>query len=303
MAPLHARSLPALPRKVLRRARARRNSREEQRIQPCVEFDARAPALVLSPHWDDAVLSCWSVLAGAGDVAVVNLFGGIPAAGRSGVWEQIAGARDSAERTRMRMAEDARALAQAGREALSLPVLDEQYRRDAGVRVGLVDLDRALRSAEAGSASRVYAPAAIGGHADHLLARGYARALLAAGVPVSLYADVPYCFFHGWPSWVDGRPAGAHRNVDAYWMSFLGGVPEMPPLRSAEVLRLDPPSLSAKREAVDCYEASLNHGVRHLLGDPAFGGFEVRWALGAFEQRTPHPGEDGVSAAVEEIGS
>jgi hypothetical protein len=233
---------------------------------------------VLSPHWDDAVLDCWSLLASERALNLVNVFGGTPPAGLAGVWEAIIGVQDSAERARERMAEDTRALALAGREPVNLPLLDAQYRRQTRSAVGLDELDRAL-AAEVQSASRVYVPAGIGSHADHVLARHYGRMLLRVGLPVTLYAELPYCVFHGWPPWVDGREPAPKRNVDAYWQSFLRGVPEMPSLRCAEVVRLDARTASAKRQAMECYEASLNFGIRQLLADPAFHGFEVRWDL------------------------
>ena len=43
-----------------------------------VHHRADAPHVVLSPHLDDAVLSTWSVLRRPGEVAVVNVFAGIP---------------------------------------------------------------------------------------------------------------------------------------------------------------------------------------------------------------------------------
>jgi hypothetical protein len=246
--------------------------------------------LVLSPHWDDAVLDCWSLLASNRELTVVNLFAGFPPPGRAGVWEVVIGARDSAERARKRMAEDARALAHAGRKAVNLPLLDAQYRGQARPAPGLEELDRVL-TAEVHSASRVYVPAGIGSHVDHMLARRYGRMLLRTGMPVTMYAELPYCTFHGWPSWVDGREPAPNRDVDAYWRSFLEGVPEMPALRSAEVERLDRSTASAKREAVQCYETSLNYGVRQLMADPGFHGFEVRWELVRPERHryTPRP--------------
>lgn len=233
---------------------------------------------MLSPHWDDAVLDCWSLLASDRQLNVVNFFAGIPPPGSPGVWEAIIGARDPAERARERMAEDTRALARAGRQPLNLPLLDAQYRRPTPHALRLEDLDRTL-AAEVQSAARVYVPAGIGSHLDHLLTRRYGRMLLRAGMPVTLYAELPYCIFHGWPCWVDGREPAPNRNVDAYWQSFLRDVPEMPSLRSAEVERLDGPTASAKCEAMQCYETSLNYGVRRLLADPAFHGYEVRWEL------------------------
>jgi len=34
------------------------------------------PIAILSPHFDDAVLSCWQLLSGSGDVVVINVFAG-----------------------------------------------------------------------------------------------------------------------------------------------------------------------------------------------------------------------------------
>jgi hypothetical protein len=272
------RGLPVLPRDVHRRIHALRRDRRDRAFRPRLRIDSHAPELLLSPHCDDAVLSCWSVLASDRDLSVVNLFAGVPQPGRAGVWEAVIGARDSAERVGQRMAEDAGALARAGRRPVNLPLIDAQFRRQVRPVLGLQELDRAL-AAEIQGASRVYVPAGIGSHVDHLLARRYGRMLLRAGMPVSLYAELPYCTFHGWPPWVDGRAPEPRRDVDAYWQSSLQGVPEMPALRSAEVARLDSPTAKLKGEAVRCYETSLNYGVRYLLSDPAFGGFEVRWEL------------------------
>jgi hypothetical protein len=232
---------------------------------------------LLSPHWDDAVLSCWSVLEDGGELNVVNLFAGVPSPGRVGAWEAVSGARDSSERARNRIAEDACALARAGHKPLGLPLLDAKYRRRP-TDVDLAAIDRALSEAVP-SASHVYVPAGIGAHPDHVLARRYGRLLLRSGMPVTLYAELPYCIFHGWPSWVDGSAPEPKRDVDAYWLSFLAGVPEMPALRSADVHRLNGSASSAKLEAIQCYETSLNYSVKRLLSDPALHGFEVHWQL------------------------
>jgi len=267
------------PRKLYRRLRARRSASEEARFNPTLRADPSAPELVLSPHWDDAVLDCWSLLSSDRELVVVNVFAGAPAPGRLTLWDAITGASDSAERARERLAEDTVALARAGREPLNLPFLDAQYRPPPGPT--LEQIDRAV-SSEAPSASRVYVPAGLGSHPDHVLVRRYGRMLARAGLPVSLYADVPYCVTHGWPHWVEGREPEATRNVDAFWQSFLDGVPEMPPLRSAHVERLDEANAAAKLEALRCYRTqfpAMNGGAKQLLADPAIHGFEVRWDL------------------------
>jgi hypothetical protein len=269
------RRLRSLPRSLSRRVRA---GRAEPGLQPLLRAQPGAPELVLSPHWDDAALDCWSLLSSERELCVVNVFAGIPAGGKPGTWEAVTGVGDPGERARERLAEDGRALALAERTPVNLPLLDASYRRASNVTVSLEQLDRAV-SAEIEVVSHVYVPAGIGGHVDHLLTRRYGRLLARAGVPVSLYAELPYCVFHGWPSWVDGREPSPKRNAEAYWQSFLGGVPEMPPLRSAEVVRLNDESSASKRMALESYETSLSYAFRQMLADPAFHAFEVRWRL------------------------
>ncbi len=257
-----------------------RESSEEHRFRTRLRFDPQAPELLLSPHWDDAVLDCWSVLAGERQVTVVNLFAGVPLPGSLAPWDAITGATDSSIRARERIAEDTRALARAGRMPVNLPFLDAQYRTATGAPT-LQEIDRALFAA-APSTSRVYVTAGVGGHLDHLLARRYARMLLRAGLPVTLYADLPYCVLHGWPHWVDGTEPDPRRNVDAFWLEFLKGVPELPALRSAHVVRLDDSAAVAKLAAMRCYEtqfAGLDYGAGRMLSDPELHRFEVGWKL------------------------
>ena len=291
-------SVPASRPQRLRRALSRRSralaaGREEGSFRPLLRYQRDAPELLLSPHWDDAVLGSWSVLASSRELEVVNVFAGLPQPGHAGVWEAVGGCEDSAERARGRMAEDALALARAGRTALNLPLpgVSLLAAPDAGLRrrppgVGLAALDRELADRVHG-ASRVYAPAGIGGHVDHLLTRRYGQALAGAGMPVELYAELPYCIFHGWPAWVDGLAREPNRRVDAYWKSFLRDVPEMPALNSGEVTRLDDAALAARLEAIGCYRLSLNYAVRRMLADPALTRFEVRWRLSPRDAATP----------------
>jgi hypothetical protein len=275
------RRLGSPPRRVVRRLRTLRASYEEDRFRTRLHLDAHAPELVLSPHWDDAVLNCWDVLTGGREVNVVNVFAGVPAPGRLAPWDAITGAADSAARARERIAEDARALARARRAPVNLPFLDAQY-RPPPPPPGLDELDRALCAAVA-SASRVHIPAGVGGHVDHLLVRRYGRMLLRAGLPVTLYAELPYCVLHGWPHWVDGTEPDPHRDVDVFWLQFLEGVPELRALRSARVVRLDDAAAVAKLAAMRCYETQLpglDFGAGRVLSDPAVYRFEVGWELG-----------------------
>ncbi len=269
-----------IARRVYHSAQAIRLERELSRFRTALHFDAGAPALLLSPHWDDAVLDCWSLLSGEEPLAVANLFAGSPTAGSVAAWDAITGAGDSAERTRERLAEDGRALALAGRRPVNLPLLDAQYRMGRPAPT-LGEIDRLL-SGQVTAVSRVYAPAAIGAHSDHALTRLYARRLLAGAIPVTLYAELPYCVLHGWPHWVDGRPADPHRDVDVFWSQFLGRVPELGALRDATVVRLADEQAADKLEAMRSYATqlpALQYGGRGLLEDPEIHRYEVRWGL------------------------
>jgi len=268
------------PAGLARRWRQQRRDHATRRLHTSLRFDAAAAPLLLSPHWDDAVFDCWALLSDPGELRIVNLFAGIPQAGRLTRWDRVTGAAESALRARERIAEDVEALARAGRTAVNLPLLDAEY-REPGPPPSLEAIDRALRTAVSATA-RVYAPAALGQNEDHRLARWYARALAHRGIPVSLYADLPYCVTHGWPHWVDGSEPDRYRDVDAFWRTLLVDVPELGDLRAGRVRRLDDEQAAAKLAAMRAYRTqfpSLDGGRTELLGNPETHRFEVVWEL------------------------
>lgn len=263
-----------------RRARQLAAARELRRFRTRLAPDPEAPVLLLSPHWDDAVFDCWSLLTSGAELRVVNVFGGVPPPGPARRWDQICGGDDGAEMARRRIEEDDRALAQAGRSVVNLPLLDAEYREPAP-DPSLDELDAAIAVA-APSASAVYAPACLGTNPDHRLTRRYARALHARGLRVRLYADIPYCTVHGWPHWVDGSEPDPHRRVDVFWSTFLAQVPEIPDPQRGRAVRLDPSRGEAKLQAMRAYETqldALDGGPIGLLTNPAVHRFEVFWAL------------------------
>lgn len=82
---------------------------------------------VVSPHLDDAVLGCGSLLAMFGGSVVCTVFTGEPAVARRTPWDEASGFRDSHEAMRARCREDERALAWCGATPLHLGFLDAQY--------------------------------------------------------------------------------------------------------------------------------------------------------------------------------
>jgi LmbE family N-acetylglucosaminyl deacetylase len=175
--------------------------------------DPSAPAVVLSPHLDDAVWSCFSLLASEDDVLVATVFAGIPD-GEPGWWDAQCGIADSAAHVRARRSEDSAVLRSLGRQAVHLDLLDGQYRDPP------VPAEEILRAftGRVPAVRRVYAPGGIG-HSDHALVRDAGALLRDRGVPVTVYTDYCYCTREGWPTFVrpDGRP-----EADDQWEASIG---------------------------------------------------------------------------------
>jgi hypothetical protein len=235
--------------------------------------------IILSPHFDDAVLSCWDVLAGASEVLVVNVFAGEPPAGALGWWDRLAGASDSAMAVRRRIEEDRQALALAGRAAVNLPFLDSQYRQDDQSPQEIVE---ALRGVVVPGA-RIYAPASLGDHhRDHTAVRAAALALHAEGAEVTLYADLPHATVFGWPQWVlDGSFSGTDPAGER-WASQLETTGVSVERMTAAAHPLSTDDHADKLEAVLTYSSQvvpLREVFGSSLEDPQLLGLEVDWRL------------------------
>jgi LmbE family N-acetylglucosaminyl deacetylase len=235
--------------------------------------------VILSPHLDDAVLSCWHVLTRSDDVVVINVFAGEPAGlGAPAWWDEYTGATDSGARVRERIEEDRRALALAGREPINLSFLDEQYREhDQPLDPLTEQIERLLPPA-----SDIYAPAALANHTDHLLVRAAALELRAFGFDVSLYADLPHATVHGWPAWVAGARAPATKDLaTAVWERALAATGLMPAELTPSVHSLDSEAHARKLAAVQTYRTqveALAEFVGRPLTDREALGYEVAWA-------------------------
>ncbi len=230
---------------------------------------------MLSPHLDDAVLSAWSVIGAPGDVQVVNVCSGLPAIDVLSPWDRLTGATDSRTRMLERLREDRVALATAGREAISLDFPETQYRH------GPLD-SGALRDALArivDGAAQVWAPAAIGGHDDHVQIREAALELArSGGPPLRLYADLPYAVKYGWPGWVSAHDDNPHLVVEVWWQRFL---PSGLGLQAAKH-GLSAADVQRKLQALAAYATQLpglNGGPLELLQRPCIIRYEVSWSV------------------------
>ncbi|MBA3327023.1 MAG: PIG-L family deacetylase [Solirubrobacterales bacterium] len=238
-------------------------------------------AVVLSPHLDDAVLSCWHVLEGSGDVTVVDVFTGSPPPGTPAPWwDRLTGAQDPVDRMRERRAEDARALGLVGRDAVHLDLLDAQY-RDGELATGpLAARVRELLEPD----TVIHAPAGLGGHPDHELVRDAALELARGGWPVMLYADLPHGIAHGWPAWVAGVPERAGLDIGADWVAVLAEAGVTVERLVPRVRPLDVRARERKLSALAEYRtqrAALDGLAFVPLEDPRALAFEVSWAVPA----------------------
>jgi hypothetical protein len=241
------------------------------------------PVAILSPHLDDAVLSCWHVLDGPGSVVVINVFTGLPPAGALGWWDRMTGATDSVTRVRQRRAEDRAALATAERKSIALGLPDAQY----AVAGAYDDLTRRIAGAVSPGAT-LYAPAALGGQPDHVAVRDAALALHDRGHRLVLYADLPHAIRRGWPAWVT---AGATDADGDDWNRELSAAGLSAPRLVARVRPLDATMRARKLVALDAYRtqrAALDRLAFVPLDDPRALGWEVSWAVSASLAREPH---------------
>jgi LmbE family N-acetylglucosaminyl deacetylase len=245
-----------------------------------MRLDADAPVLLLSPHLDDAVLSCWSVLTGSREVVVVNVFSGIPEPGLLIPVDRMAGASDSATRMRERLAEDAEALALAGHEPIDLGFLDSQYRPLAG-EPGAAEIVAAL-DGPVERASALFAPAGLSGNPDHLVVRELALGLAARGYPTELYAEFPAAIRYGWPHWVTGDDPDPHLVPDIDWPARLPDPGATGIELHPRSVRLDEAQADGKLHAMRTYRTQyplLTRGPIDRLGNERNRRHELFWQV------------------------
>lgn len=142
--------------------------------------------VVVSTHLDDAVLSCFGIVAEAS--SVVTVFAGIPPAGALGEWDLKTGATDAAMRMRIRRREDEDALRETNARAVHLDLLEGQHTDAIHVPPASPDAICRALAPHVDDADFVYAPVGLG-HPEHLLVRD---AVLTLRPDATLYADLPH---------------------------------------------------------------------------------------------------------------
>ena len=231
----------------------------------------------MAAHPDDAVLSCWNALTRADVRTVVTVFAGLPSPDAPpSPWDRLTRCADPTRRLCERLDEDRRALDVAGCSPLHLDFTGRSYRRTS---LDLAAVASALSCALA-DATDVWVPAAIGGHADHVVTRDVALEV-TGGRSRRLYADLPYACAFGWPPWVTGEESDPELDVDGWWEAHLEGLGRGE--LTARAHRLDATAQADKQRAISCYRsqvpalAAVGGGRRSAGEEPAY---EVTWELG-----------------------
>jgi LmbE family N-acetylglucosaminyl deacetylase len=145
---------------------------------------------VISPHLDDAVLSCGLLLAANPAAVVCTVFTAPPRENTLTDWDRASGFADAFEAMRARKAEDIRALALVNAHPLHLSFRDAQYHSSPSQDSLVAALSHTFAAVEP---TTTLIPLGLF-HSDHVLV---AQACLSVmqrfrHVPIHAYEDVPY---------------------------------------------------------------------------------------------------------------
>lgn len=154
---------------------------------------ASVPALVISPHYDDAVFSCGNLLAAQTGSVVATVCTAIPEKREILTdWDQRCGFTSAAHAMQTRSAENRLALAELGAHGVELSFLDSQYLHTPRTSFELLS-DTLFSIIREYSPDSVFVPLGLF-HADHLLVSDVALLLIPRLNELQwyAYADIPY---------------------------------------------------------------------------------------------------------------
>jgi LmbE family N-acetylglucosaminyl deacetylase len=214
------------------------------------------PAMIVSPHLDDAVLSAGQVMAGRPEMTVVTVFSGVPRdCQQLTSYDANCGFASAAEAVTARRAEDRAALRLLDADPVWLDFADHQYSEPA---------DDALIADQLAAVAAVASPTLLIGplglvHPDHhTTRRAYQTLVATTGVEAWVYEDLPARVI--WPEEVPEALAWWRRMGHKPELSFVGTGP-----------------LGRKQQALACYASQL--GLLDALSEHAYLCPERLWRL------------------------
>jgi LmbE family N-acetylglucosaminyl deacetylase len=246
------------------------------------------PLFVVSPHFDDAVFGCATLLSRARGSIVCTVFAGTPPQSGLTDWDRQCGFADASHAMQARAAEDRQALYLLGAAQYLLPFLDAQYGPEAAVESIAGALHSAFTTAMAGSGHRaghqagaILIPLGLF-HSDHILVHHACRIAAARHprVPCLAYEDALY---RRMPGLLQQRLAALDRaGIDATPADApLVGSSDATATGAAAASLAD---AARKRAAVLAYASQLNafgaHGYEDVFAPERYWRLEWRTAAG-----------------------
>jgi len=165
--------------------------------------EQKSVVIILSPHFDDAVLSLGGFLSGnQSETRVDTFFSGKPSQDLHTKWDRISGFRDSNEALPLRALENKKALGELGAEIKNYDYPDFQYRpkgRDGSVEKSMEKDIGSIISKYPAAKISIYGPADFGTkitHPDHEILHqaliGAAKGNTNPDIHFLMYEDFPY---------------------------------------------------------------------------------------------------------------
>jgi LmbE family N-acetylglucosaminyl deacetylase len=213
-------------------------------------------ALVVSPHYDDAVLSVGQVMAGRPDMTVATVFSGVPHDCRQLTsYDANCGFIDAAEAIGARRGEDRAALGRLAARPVWLDFADHQYDQPAN--------EAAVVDALAATVEEVAPKLLIGplglAHPDHhTTRRAFQRLVAEVRIEAWIYEELPSRVL--WPEEVPEALAWWKEKGHRPELGFVGTGP-----------------LERKQKALACYTSQL--GLLDALSEHAYLVPERLWRL------------------------
>lgn len=202
--------------------------------------------LLVSPHLDDAALSCSARILSGQINEVVTIFAGVPPTNTPlSEWDRLTRATSAASRVRERRAEDEAAWASIAQPFQQLNHVETQHAAP-NPRAISADIARAAKGYRT-----VLLPAGIGGHADHCIVRNIGLSVIK-NADILLYGELPYAAFYGWP------PGNHHLDVEAYWRDAFRAVASNSKISSPRLVRLAPHQKRAKFTLLGHYRSQFS---------------------------------------------
>lgn len=195
--------------------------------------------LLISPHFDDAVLSAGQLMAGRPNVDVITVFGGAPKPKQKTPYDIKCGFDNSTIANYARKIEDINALKILKANPIHLDFIDGQYRDNELDSFMFEDLeDILLKQIEENNYEFIIAPLGIG-HPDHLFVSDVVRTINKKIIEtVYLWEDLPLRVIE--PELVfDNLTQNPHKEL-----AFLGDGP-----------------VELKLKALDCYSSQIGTGI------------------------------------------